>query len=72
MEIVGVEVLIAADVESSAADDRVSEVGVGRLLPHLELAGDVESVVSDIGQIYRTFVVESVDSPVGIGGADLV
>ena len=61
-DIVGVEVLIATDVEPSAEDDGVGEVGVDGLLFNLELAGDVKSVISDVEQVHRALVVQGVDS----------
>ena len=61
-DIVGVEVLVAADVEPSAADDGVGKVRVGGLLFNLKPAGDVESVISDIEQVHCALVVQGVDS----------
>ena len=57
-DVVGVEVLVAADVESSAADDGVGEVGVGGLFLYLESAGLFESVVSS-----RAFVITCSNIP---------
>ena len=54
--------MIAADVEFSATDDGVGEVGVGGLLSNLESANFLKSVISDIEQVHCALVVQGVDS----------
>lgn len=65
------EVLGTADIQPCAADDRMCEVGVGRLSFEVEAADHLEALMGDAQQAHRALVVQDVDHPVGAGYADL-
>lgn len=70
-DVVGVEVLGTADIQPCATDDRMCEVGVGRLSFEVEAADHLEALRCDGQQGHRVLAVQGADHPVGAGYADL-
>ena len=69
--VVDVKILITAEIQLSAANDRMREVGINGLPFQVELADNVETIRSNRQQGHRALVVQAVDHVVGAGDANL-